>query len=79
MRTPFNAVAWVGVYSYSIYLIHLKAGPMIANYFTENIYDAPRLLFIILFLFFNILAGYILSLLIEQPFLRLREKYFPRK
>jgi len=76
----FNTIAWVGVYSYSIYLVHLKAGPILSNLFTENIFaQAPHLLVVTLFLFFNILSGYILSLIIEQPFLRFRDKYFPRK
>jgi peptidoglycan/LPS O-acetylase OafA/YrhL len=76
----FNAIAWVGIYSYSIYLIHLKAGPILSNWFTNNIYNgAPYALIVFLYFSFNILVGYILSLIIEQPFLRLRDKYFPRR
>ncbi len=73
----YSSIAWTGVYSYSIYLIHMKAGPMLSNYVAVNIAGIPAFVIVLLYLLFNILCGYLLSLLIEKPFLRLREKYYP--
>jgi peptidoglycan/LPS O-acetylase OafA/YrhL len=73
----YKLLAWIGIYSYSIYLIHMKAGPILSNAFKKNIYmDSPVFLIVFLNFFFNCLCGYILSILIEKPFLLLREKYF---
>lgn len=77
---PLRLVALMGVYSYTIYLAH------------SVIYELPgirgvRLQFIllfgrsgdrILFLALSILLGVLLSHSVERPFLRLREKWFPR-
>jgi len=72
---PVNFIAWTGVYSYAIYLIHSKAGPIISNWIHVHFLTGwPWWIFIILNLAANIIAGYCLTLLIERPFLRLREK-----
>jgi peptidoglycan/LPS O-acetylase OafA/YrhL len=73
----FNVIAWVGLYSYPIYLIHMKAGPILSNYFIRNYIPVTIEIVTGLNFAFNIFCGYILSLLIERPFLRLREKYYP--
>jgi peptidoglycan/LPS O-acetylase OafA/YrhL len=74
----YRLVAWTGVYSYSIYLVHLKAGPMITNFLIESFVTKPSHIVVsLMMILFNVICGYILSLLIEQPFLRLREKLFP--
>jgi peptidoglycan/LPS O-acetylase OafA/YrhL len=71
---------YVGRYSYSIYLVHLLCGPAVANTFRTYIFTSPGLEWIndtINFLA-NIGIGIVLSLLIEQPFLKIRDKYFPK-
>lgn len=74
-----NSIAWTGVYSYAIYLLHMKAGPIISSYIDSKITDIPPLIIILLNFAFNIVCGYLLSLLVEKPFLRLREKYYPAR
>jgi len=74
-------LAYVGRYSYSIYLVHLLCGPAVANAFRTYIFTSPNLEWLndtINFLS-NIGIGIALSLLIEQPFLKIRDKYFPKK
>lgn len=74
-------VIYVGRYSYSIYLVHLLCGPAIANAFRTYVFTTPDLEWIndtINFLS-NIGIGMVLSLLIEQPFLKIRDRYFPKK
>jgi peptidoglycan/LPS O-acetylase OafA/YrhL len=77
LTSIFSGIAWVGLYSYPIYLIHMKAGPILSNYIVRNYSSLSLELVTLLNFAFNILCGYILSLLIERPFLRLREKYYP--
>jgi peptidoglycan/LPS O-acetylase OafA/YrhL len=68
----------VGIYSYGIYLIHLKAGPSLSNLVKTQLLPAlPESLIIFINFLFSIGCGYLLSILIEKPFLRLRDKYFP--
>jgi peptidoglycan/LPS O-acetylase OafA/YrhL len=66
----FWALAWVGRYSYSIYLWHLVAFALVQRLF-------PRYASLTAYLIASILVGVILAKLIEIPFLRLREKLVP--
>lgn len=80
LAVPYNFISWIGVYSYSIYLIHMKAGPILSNLVNKKMHETlPDLFIVVLSIGFNILAGFILSKIIERPVLKLREKYFPKK
>jgi peptidoglycan/LPS O-acetylase OafA/YrhL len=73
-------VAWIGFYSYAIYLFHFFIGPGVLNNFERHIWSKPPL--IIKFLIFftaDILFGYVISNLIEQPILKWRNKVLPSK
>ena len=75
----YNFISWVGVYSFGIYLFHLKVGPIVSNWVRMNITGGmPVLVYFLIYLTGNICAGVFFSRIIERPFLRLREKYFPR-
>lgn len=74
-----NGIAWTGVYSYAIYLLHMKAGPILSSYIDSKVANTPPFIIILLNFTFNIYCGYLLSLLVEKPFLRLREKYYPAR
>ena len=66
----FSGLAWVGRYSYSIYLWHLAAFALVQRLF-------PRYASLMTYLIASILVGVILAKLIEMPFLRLRDKVMP--
>lgn len=71
---------YVGRFSYPIYLVHLLFGPAVANAFRTYFFTTSALEWIndtINFLA-NIGIGIALSLLIEQPFLKIRDRYFPK-
>jgi len=74
----FDAIAWIGFYSYSIYLFHL----FIKRYFIGALKQyIPLNTYTSFFLYagLSILAGYIVARVIERPFLNLRETYFPKR
>jgi len=74
------SVAWVGFYSYAIYLFHFFIGPGILNNFRRYVWTRPPLFIqFVIFLLADILFGYIISRLIEQPVLRWRNRVFPSK
>ena len=73
-----NMVARVGFYSYGIYLFHM----FVKRYGLGFMHDLGfnfnyRIEFVIYFIV-SILFGVILSLILEKPFLALREKIVPR-
>jgi peptidoglycan/LPS O-acetylase OafA/YrhL len=73
-------VAWVGFYSYAIYLFHFLIGPAAQNIILKNTWqNAPLAVRFLLFLISNVAFGYIVSILIEQPFLRWRNRILPSK
>lgn len=76
-------VAWIGYYSYGIYLWHIDAGffPALALYplFKDRVpAEASWLIETTLFVFFCILSGVVMSKLVELPMLKLRDKIIPR-
>ncbi|MCB9225118.1 MAG: acyltransferase [Crocinitomicaceae bacterium] len=75
----YTAVATVGFYSYGIYVFHM----FIAKYLSPNLQEVfPELNFRINFLIYFILSiflGILMSKIIEQPFLKLRDKKFPKQ
>ena len=79
MSPLFYFLAWVGYYSYNIYLWHLSV-----HYYSNRIFsklfgtDTPILHFIIYF-WGSIFLGMFVSRLLEIPCLKLRDKYYPRR
>lgn len=71
--------AYIGRFSYSIYLIHLLIGPAVANFFKKQIFPAvPPLIYSLVSIVASILFGILISIVVEQFFLRMRDKYFPK-
>jgi peptidoglycan/LPS O-acetylase OafA/YrhL len=64
-----NALSYVGRYSYSIYLWHLFLYKILSDFWQK---EPP----VIIYFFVTITGGICLSLLIEQVFLKIRDKYF---
>jgi peptidoglycan/LPS O-acetylase OafA/YrhL len=71
-------IAWVGVYSYGIYLFHM--------YFVRFVVGDPGREFnatvvrnFLIYFAASISIGALLSWLIEKPFLKFRDRHFPRR
>jgi peptidoglycan/LPS O-acetylase OafA/YrhL len=76
----FYGISWVGFYSYAIYLVHFFVGFKAVNNFKKLTGESNQTAIeLIIFISASILLGYILSLLIEQPILRWRDKVYPDK
>lgn len=76
----FSALAFIGRYSYTIYLCHFLAGTGVVSLTKKDLSaNLPHVVYIIIYLFSCVLCGVILSIVIEKPFLAIREKYFPVK
>ncbi len=73
----FEAIRKIGFYSYSIYIIHLAIAMLVKSLEYEVDLNTP--LYFIIYFCGSILAGILLSKLIELPFLDLRDKYFPKR
>lgn len=73
-----NGIAKIGFYSYGIYLWHsvtlVFVLPIVIN--VGHVPDITILRFLI-YAALGIAAGTFMSIIVEQPFLRIREKYFP--
>jgi peptidoglycan/LPS O-acetylase OafA/YrhL len=66
--------AYVGMYSYSIYLFHIHFISLTAFYFARNTF-----MFYASYLLLALIGGIIVSKVIEYPFLKLRERFFPSR
>jgi peptidoglycan/LPS O-acetylase OafA/YrhL len=66
------ALAYVGKYSYSIYLFHRLIDDICLEHFTRYSYY-------VVYLSSSIIVGIIMSKIIEYPFLKIRDKYFPSR
>lgn len=70
---PFHIIAKIGVYSYSIYLWHMFVLQELYRFgFSSGMYN-------LIYLITAILLGILIAWLIEKPFLKLRERFFPAK
>jgi peptidoglycan/LPS O-acetylase OafA/YrhL len=74
-------VAWIGVYSYSIYLWHFVfAGPFVIAKVIPLLPDAFKFAFgMSIYLVLAILNGVIFARLIDVPVLAFRNKFFPSR
>jgi peptidoglycan/LPS O-acetylase OafA/YrhL len=77
-RILLNIVAWVGFYSYAIYLFHIFIGYGVVNNFRRLTGISGFVpLELLIFIAGNIIFGWLISKLIEQPVLRWRDRVFP--
>lgn len=79
---PYRVIAWIGVYSYGIYLWHtlaLAPGRSLVLIMQNHAINPLLAWFISVAAQFitGILFGYVMTKLVEWPFLRIREKLFP--
>jgi len=68
-----RGMAWIGRYSYSIYLWHL----VVKAFFHGHYGSTQHLIFIPLYVIGCIGVGWLAAYLVETPFLNLREKLYP--
>jgi hypothetical protein len=74
----FTAVSIIGFHSYSIYVFHL----FVKRYFIgtiNNFFHLDTYLSFALYFSLSLLTGFIVAKLIEIPFLKIREVYFPKR
>lgn len=73
-----SKIAWIGYYSYSIYLFHFFIGFGIVSNFRKLI-GVSNLIWVEfgIFIASNIFFGFLASKVVEQPVLRWRDKRFP--
>jgi len=73
----FNLISKIGFYSYSIYIWHILIKDLLFLIFErfnfEQLYIGNTIYFI-----FSILIGVFLAKLIEIPFLKIRDKFYPK-
>lgn len=66
--------AYLGMYSYSIYLFHIHFMFLTIRFFERNTFWCYTVYFLL-----AMVGGIIVSKVIEYPFLKLRERYFPSR
>lgn len=78
-KLMYSLIAKTGIYSYAIYLVHIQVLNLIKRVVVEGMHVnmSNQVLF---FCYFagSILAGVLLYSIVELPFLKLRERFFPR-
>lgn len=73
-----SKIAWIGYYSYSIYLFHFFIGFGLVSNVRKLIGETGFIWFEFgIFITGNIFFGYVVSKVVEQPVLRWRDKRFP--
>ncbi len=73
-------VCTVGTYSYAIYLTHLTVIVTVKRITGRMLNMHTReITFFVCYITFSIIVGALLTYLIENPFLKIRDKYFPKK
>ena len=89
MNRSLTLLQWIGVSSYSIYLWHTMAIFFVAYLFhsdriffrwfgDQSVSTGAYLIYVISVLMTSIIGGYIASLMVERPFLKLRSKIMSR-
>ncbi len=74
----FNAIAFIGVYSYAIYLWHFFVRIYVMDEWVQK-WQLNHNIEIVIYVCISLLAGFIFSKYIEYYFLAVRDKYFPSK
>jgi peptidoglycan/LPS O-acetylase OafA/YrhL len=67
----------LALWSYAVYLVHKQVGVLAAQPLAEAGFGPDHPLTIVLALAASVLAGWLLFLLVETPFMRLRDRYVP--
>jgi len=73
LKKIYAFVSFIGVYSYSIYLWHMPVQNILLRYIPHLLTES------FMYLICSLAVGIGMSMLIERPMLKLRDKYFPRK
>ncbi len=79
LATVYRLTAAVGRFSYAIYLVHLLAGPFVSHQLNLLLFnnELPAVWVFVLNMTGSILAGIVLTTLVEWPSLRLRNRLYP--
>lgn len=72
-------LAFTGFYSYAIYLVHIPVKLIFAHFGIEERADASNTLYFLCYLACSVAGGILVSELVEQPVLRMRDRRFPSK
>lgn len=75
----FRSITTIGFYSYSIYLWHILARDILIHSIYRYFNYINGYLLVLVYFFSTITIGITLGKLIEIPFLKIRDKYFPKK
>lgn len=78
-RLPYRLVAWIGLYSYGIYLWHVSVVRPTFFLVEQTHLAVPPVLIKILAALLGIAVGVTVTELVELPMLRVRDRLFPRK
>lgn len=78
LNVPVNVLAWLGLYSYSLYVFHVGIGGKGGAYLARFIGRDTPVFRIILGYSAAIIAAYVLTKIIERPFMILRDRLYPR-
>ncbi len=76
----YKLISFIGLYSYSIYLWHILFGKQLLEAVLKHIpFPMPSLILFTLYLLFAIIPAMLISEVVEKPFLKWRDKWFPKK
>ncbi len=73
----FESIRKIGYYSYSIYIIHIAIAMAVKKF--ETYCEMDSHLYFIIYFCGSIIAGILISKLIEIPFLKMRDRFFPKR
>lgn len=76
-RTRIPGAAQIALWSYAIYLIHKPIFKLMMNPLAQWNIDVKSTLGISIIMGLSLLCGWLLFLLVETPFMKLRTRYFP--
>jgi peptidoglycan/LPS O-acetylase OafA/YrhL len=76
---PAGVLAWVGLWSYSIYLWHVELSVLVGALAGRAGSGVPRDVWVAMYLAASVGLGVVMGRLIERPFLALRDRLFPSR